>query len=118
MPRRAYDVAVAEADFALNPAPHSDPATSAATGARQPKATCKLAVGSVVFDARNKGAGSGVMAALNPERALIITAEMAADSKAAFSAGLAMATAVKGPIRPVTVRSKPINKPTLANDDR
>ena len=58
------------------------------------------------------------MATNKPEAVLFIATEMAAASKLAFSAGFAVATALNAPMRPVMVPSKPINRPTLASDDR
>jgi hypothetical protein len=53
-----------------------------------------------------------------PEAVLFIATEIASDSKLAFSAGFADATALKAPMRPVMVPSKPISRPTFASDDR
>ena len=82
------------------------------------EAISKLSINDVVLDSRNMCAVSNVMATARPDAVLFIATEMAAASKLAFSAGFAVATALKAPIKPVMVPSKPINKPTLANDDR
>src|SRR5882672_12152726 len=81
-------------------------------------AISKLSINDVVFDSRNMCDVSSVMATAKPDAVLFIATEMAAASKLAFSAGFAVATALKAPIRPLMVPSKPINRPTLANDDR
>ena len=58
------------------------------------------------------------MATAKPDAVLFMATEIAAASRLAFSAGFAVATALKAPIRPVMVPSKPINRPTLASDDK
>src|SRR3984885_7511090 len=81
-------------------------------------AISRLSINEVVFDSRNMCDRSRVMATNNPEAVLFMATEIAAASKLAFSAGFAVATALKAPIKPVIVPSKPINRPTLASDDR
>src|SRR5277367_2263509 len=81
-------------------------------------AISRLSIKEVVLDSRNMWERSSVMATPRPEAVLFIATEMAAASKLAFSAGLAVATALKAPMRPVMVPSNPINKPTFAKDDR
>src|ERR1035438_5067391 len=82
------------------------------------EAISRLSINEVVFDSRNMCAVSSVIATAKPDAVLFIATEMAAASRLAFSAGFAVATALKAPIRPVMVPSRPINKRTLANDDR
>src|SRR5258705_4520481 len=81
-------------------------------------AISRLSISEVVLDSRNMCDSSSVMATNNPDAVLFIATEIAAASKLAFSAGFAVATALKAPMRPVMVPSNPINKPTLASDDR
>src|ERR1700733_462144 len=81
-------------------------------------AISRLSIRDVVLDSRNMCAVRSVMATASPEAVLFIATEIAAASKLAFSAGFAVATALKAPIKPVMVPSRPINKPTLANDER
>ena len=82
------------------------------------EAISKLSINEVVFDSRNMCAVRSVIATAKPEAVLFIATEMAAASRLAFSAGFAVATALKAPIRPVMVPSRPINRPTLASEDR
>src|ERR1700682_1650194 len=82
------------------------------------EAISRLSINEVVFDSRNMCAVSSVIATAKPDAVLFIATEMAAASRLAFSAGFAVATALKAPIKPVMVPSRPINKPTLANDER
>src|SRR5580698_897737 len=81
-------------------------------------AISRLSISDVVFDSRNMCAVSKVIATARPEAVLFIATEIAAASKLAFSAGFAVATALKAPIRPVMVPSSPINRPTFASDER
>src|ERR1700722_11339181 len=81
-------------------------------------AISKLSISEVVLDSRNIGAVSRVIATAKPDAVLFIATEMAAANRLAFSAGFAVATALKAPIKPVMVLSKPISKPTLARDDK
>src|SRR5450631_1427156 len=81
-------------------------------------AISRLSISDVVLDSRNMCDVSSVIATNKPDAVLFIATEMAAASKLAFSAGFAVATALKAPIKPVIVPSRPINKPTLANDDK
>ena len=63
-------------------------------------------------------ASNSVIATPKPDAVLFIATEIAAASKLAFSAGFAVATALKAPIKPVMVPSRPISRPTLASEDR
>ena len=81
-------------------------------------AISKLSISEVVFDSRNMCANNSVIATPNPEAVLFMATEMAAASKLAFSAGFAVATALKAPIRPVMVPSNPMSRPIFASDER
>ena len=82
------------------------------------EAISKLSINDVVFDSRNMCANNSVIATPKPEAVLFMATEMAAASKLAFSAGFAVATALKAPMRPVIVPSKPMSRPTFASDER
>ena len=82
------------------------------------EAISKLSISEVVLDSRNMCESSSVMATNKPDAVLFMATEIAAASKLAFSAGLAVATALNAPMRPVIVPSKPINRPTFASDER
>ena len=81
-------------------------------------AISKLSISDVVFDSRNMCDSNRVIATPNPDAVLFIATEMAAASKLAFSAGFAVATALKALIRPMMVPSNPMSRPTLASDYR
>src|SRR5258708_32680103 len=81
-------------------------------------AISKLSINDVDLDSRNICVVSRVMATAKPDAVLFIATEMAAASRLAFSAGFAVATALKAPIKPVMVPSRPITRATLASDDR
>src|SRR5271154_2372897 len=81
-------------------------------------AISRLSISEVVLDSRNMCDSNSVMATPRPDAVLFIATEIAAASKLAFSAGLAVATALKALMRPMMVPSNPINKPTLASDER
>src|ERR1700722_11545620 len=81
-------------------------------------AISRLSISDVVFDSRNICDSNRVIATPNPDAVLFIATEMAAARQLAFSAGFAVATALKALIRPMMVPSKPMSRPTLASDDR
>src|SRR5882757_1234341 len=58
-------------------------------------AISKLSINDVVFDSRNMCDSNRVIATPNPDAVLFIATEMAAASKLAFSAGFAVATALR-----------------------
>src|SRR5580692_7705171 len=82
------------------------------------EAISRLSINEVVLDSRNICDKSSVMATNSPDAVLFIATEIAAASKLAFSAGLAVATELNAPMRPVIVPSKPIDRPTFASDER
>ena len=57
-------------------------------------AISRLSISEVVFDSRNMCESSSVMATNKPDAVLLMATEIAAASKLAFSAGLAVATAL------------------------
>src|ERR1700682_5157606 len=64
-------------------------------------AISKLSISDVVFDSRNMCDNNRVIATPNPDAVLFIATEMAAASRLAFSAGFAVAPALKALIRAV-----------------
>src|ERR1700735_2860916 len=64
-------------------------------------AISRLSINDVVFDSRNMCASNRVMATAKPDAVLFMATEIAAANRLAFSAGLAVATALKAPIKPV-----------------
>src|ERR1700684_4287971 len=78
-------------------------------------AISRLSISAVVLDSRNMCDSSNVIATPKPDAVLFIATEIASDNRLAFSAGLAEATALNAPIRPVIVPSRPIKSPILAS---
>src|SRR3981081_1570890 len=65
------------------------------------EAISKLSINAVVLDSRNMCASNKVMATNKPDAVLFMATEIAAANRLAFSAGFAVATALKAPMRPV-----------------
>src|SRR5258708_39170204 len=76
-------------------------------------AISRLSISEVVLDSRNMCDSSSVMATNSPDAVLFMATEIAAANKLAFSAGLAVATALKAPMRPVMGASNPIDRKSV-----